>query len=158
MDIEGGRDRFDCGNNICDSEWLAVFCHSYGQVGKIERRVMMLFDFLKDMGNYEERKVDRYDGEEGLCIDTARVSDSKKPFETGIEHPSYNDGKWVIVETYDTKEAAETGHNIWVEKMTAEELPKELVDMSSAEVAELAFEVCGGSRVFVKKELKEKGE
>jgi len=34
VDIEGNRDRFDSRGNIFDSEWLAVFCHSDGQVKK----------------------------------------------------------------------------------------------------------------------------
>ncbi len=110
----------------------------------------MLFDFLKDADNYEDRKVDRYDGKNGLCIDTVRVSDSDKPYETGIKHLSYNDGDWVIVEMYDTKEDAQTGHDIWVKKMTADKLPDELVDMSLAEAATLSFEIGGKSRVYNK--------
>ncbi len=38
VDIEGDRDWLDSRGSIRDSKWLAVFCHSDGQVRKIERR------------------------------------------------------------------------------------------------------------------------
>lgn len=75
-----------------------------------------LFDFLQDFGNHEDRKVDRYH-EGDLFVDTCAVSDSTKPFETGIEHPGYNNGNMVIVELYDTKEEAQKGHDKWLDLM-----------------------------------------
>ena len=39
---------------------------------------------------------------------------------------------------YDTKEAAQKGHNKWVKKMTAKELPKAIKDVSTAGVIKLA--------------------
>lgn len=95
-----------------------------------------MFNFFDMVGNYEERKVDRY--ESGfLVIDTAAVTDSEMPFETAVQHPKYNYGKWVIVETYMTKELAQEGHNRWVGTMTAEQLPDTLTDVSTAGVAQL---------------------
>jgi hypothetical protein len=94
----------------------------------------MLYDFLSMMGNYEARKVDRFE-KGALLVDTALVTDSYDPYETAVAHPAYNNGKWVIVETYKTKEAAQSGHKRWVEIMTADELPKELKDVSTAETS-----------------------
>lgn len=97
-----------------------------------------MLSFLSMAGNYEQRKVANYEGEGGLEIDTAAVTDSRKPYETGILHPQYNSGAWVIVELYDTKEEARAGHDKWVKIMTADILPAALRDVSSCEVAELA--------------------
>ena len=93
-----------------------------------------MFGFMQDVGNYKDRKVDRYeDGD--LFIDTCRVSDSTQPYETGIAHPAYNDDKIVIVEQYANKEEAQAGHNRWIEVMTAETLPSKLQDVSGSTVA-----------------------
>ena len=78
---------------------------------------MGLFDFLEMSGNYEERKVANY-SEGKLVVDTCAVTDSSKPYETGITHPDYKDGDWIVVELYDTKEQALEGHDKWVKKMT----------------------------------------
>jgi hypothetical protein len=87
----------------------------------------MLFgsDFfgINMIGTYEERKVDNTEIN-GVVIDTALVTDSDQPYETGIRHPKYNNGKWVIVEMYNTKREARTGHNKWVEIFSKEELPE----------------------------------
>lgn len=96
-----------------------------------------MFDFFSMADNYEERKVARYDGKNGLCVDTALVTDSEKDYETGITHPSYNEGSWVIVELYDTEEEAKAGHDIWVKRMTGKKLPGQLKDVSSCTIAEL---------------------
>lgn len=95
-----------------------------------------MFNFFNMANDYEERKVARYE-EEGICIDTAAVSDSDQPYETGIQHPGYNDGDWVIVELYPNKKAAQEGHNKWVQIMTAPELPEFLKDVSTANIAKL---------------------
>ena len=95
-----------------------------------------MFDFLNMMGNYEARKVANYQ-EDGLVIDTCAVTDSSMPFETGICHPLYNGGDWIIVELYPDKESAVEGHEKWVGTMTASELPPELRDMSSATLADM---------------------
>ncbi len=95
------------------------------------------------MDNYEQRKVARFDGENGLCIDTAAVTDSRQPYETGIQHPNYKSGGWVIVEMYDFKEEAQKGHDKWVKTMTAETLPKTLKDVSSCDLVELGRAIGG---------------
>ena len=95
-----------------------------------------IFGCFDDFNNRKERKVDNYtDGE--LIVDTCAVSDSDKPFETGIIHPSYADGKWIIVELYDTKEEALAGHVRWVKTMTAKELPRVLEDVSTCFFADI---------------------
>jgi len=88
------------------------------------------------VGNYQDRAIDRYEVD-NVVIDTCSVTDSAQPYETGVRHPNYNDGLYVIVEMYDTKEQARKGHDKWVKIMTAETLPDKLVDVSSATVAEL---------------------
>lgn len=95
-----------------------------------------MLDFFDMMGNYELRAVARFE-QDGLVIDTCAVTDAAQPYETGICHPSYNDGKWIIVELYDTREEAQIGHDKWVKTMTANELPKWLQDVSSAAIAGL---------------------
>lgn len=95
-----------------------------------------MFEFLQDIGNYEERKVARFENESGLLVSTVRVRDSKQPYETAVQYPEYKEGKLVIVATYDTKEQAKNGHEEWVKKMTAEVLPDYLMDVSTAGVAE----------------------
>lgn len=96
-----------------------------------------MFNFFSMAGNYEQRKVDNFEGDNGLVVDTVAVTDSRKSYETGILHPAYNGGDWVIVDLYDTKKEAQAGHDKWVAIMTAEKLPEKLVDVSSAEVADL---------------------
>ena len=95
---------------------------------------MGLFGFVQDMDNYKERVVARFERGD-LVVDTTRVSDSREPYETGIRHPAYNDGRWVIVETYASKVAAQAGHERWVKRMTAAILPAHLRDVSTAETA-----------------------
>lgn len=109
----------------------------------------MLFDFLNDVGNHDERKVDRYKNDT-LTIDTAYVSDGTKPFETAVAHPSYNERKWVIVESYDNKDEAQIGHDRWVRIMTTDP-PTVLVDCCNAEIGVLCQSI-GSTIVFEKGE------
>lgn len=95
-----------------------------------------MFGYLDMLGNYKERKVANYE-KDGLIIDTCLVTDSDKPYETGIIHPNYNGGDWIIVELYNTKKEARVGHNRWVKKMTAKKLPTKLKDVSTSETAKL---------------------
>lgn len=95
-----------------------------------------MFGFLSMAGNYEYRKVARYE-KDGLRVSTARVTDSAHDFETAVAHPAYNEGEIVIVEMYDTKEEAVLGHSRWVKRMTARKLPAQLKDVSTARVAEM---------------------
>ena len=98
----------------------------------------LLLGIMDLADNYEQRKIDRYEAEDGkICVDTCAISDSDKPYETGVKHPRYNDGQWVIVELYDTPEAAQSGHEKWVKVMTADELPEVLSDVSSSAIAKL---------------------
>lgn len=79
---------------------------------------------------YEQRLIARFESAEmpGVIIDTCKVYDGEQNYETGICHPEYNDGDWMIVESYDTAEEAEEGHLKWVRKMTGENLPKTIRD------------------------------
>jgi hypothetical protein len=95
-----------------------------------------MFGFLNMMDNYEQRKVARFE-ESGLIIDTAAVTDSSQPYETGIKHPKYRGGNWIIVELYGSKSVAEAGHEKWVKTMTAKELPKSLKDVSTCDIIQL---------------------
>lgn len=111
-----------------------------------------MFDFFSMAGNYEERVVQN-DVVNGATIDTAAVTDSDQPYETGIQHPQYNGGSWVIVEMYDDKKSALAGHKRWVETFT-KGLPSELEDKATASIAKLLDTVSGdnGWRKRVKAE------
>lgn len=65
------------------------------------------------------------------------MQDTEHLYETGIAHPEYNDGHWVIVEEYDSKEEAAKGHKQWVKRVDTDQLPECLPDVSSAAVASL---------------------
>ena len=93
-----------------------------------------MFDFLLDMGNHDQRKIDNYSAN-GCVVDTCMVSDGNQPFETGVSHPDYGSGKWIIVESYGSPEDAQSGHNQWVSKMTNEPLPEQLIDCKNAEIS-----------------------
>lgn len=103
---------------------------------------MGMFDFFSMADNYEQRKVGRFDADWGF-VSTCEVNDADKPYETAVEHPDYNDGEMVIVETYDTRDEAEHGHARWVDTMTAEVLPETLRDNGSAEIAMMLDAVAG---------------
>lgn len=70
----------------------------------------MFFDFLNDIGNYEQRKIGciRSEDNGGIGVSTAYTSD--EGYETALGdangiHP---------VERYDTREDAVNGHEKWV--------------------------------------------
>ena len=96
-----------------------------------------MFGFLDMIGNYEDRKVDNYQGDNNLEIDTCSVTDGEHDYETAVAHPEYNHGKWVIVEAYDTKDEAQAGHNKWVKKMTGKKLPAKLTDCTNDAISKL---------------------
>lgn len=100
--------------------------------------------FMDMAGNYKERLVANYTNKNNdrIQVDTAAISDSDQPYETGIIHPGYNDGDWIIVEVYDTIKEAKVGHKRWVKKMTARSLPNQLLDVSTAEIA-ILFDTFG---------------
>jgi len=102
-----------------------------------------MFDFIMDLYNYEDRKVDRTE-KGNIIIDTEMVSDGDKPFETGVCHPKYNDGEYIIVEAYDTKGEAQIGHNKWVEIMTIpDNEPEYLMDCCNSKLAQM-IDALGG--------------
>jgi len=113
---------------------------------------MGMFDFMMDEGTYDLRKIDRF--EEGqLIVDTCKVSDGMKPFETAVTHPKYNDGKWIVVQAYTTKEEAQCGHDYWVRTMTNKTLPKSLKDCCNAGISAL-LEAVGGQMDFDRERAK----
>lgn len=90
-----------------------------------------MFSFLLDAGNRESRLI-KNDKVGEATIDTCRVSDGKQPYETGISHPEYDSGQWIIAEAYNTPDAALKGHKKWVKIMSAKKLPKEIPDCNNA--------------------------
>ncbi len=112
-----------------------------------------MFGFMEMMGNYDDRKVDRYDSENGLeMVDTCSVTDGRKPFETAVEHPDYNDGEMIIVECYDTKEEAQKGHNKWAQLIKANNLPYVLTDCRNSEISQMCNEA-GEPMSFERKDI-----
>ena len=103
--------------------------------------------FIRMMGTYELRKIDRFEGEDAdgneFFVSTCSVTDSEAGFETAIAHPEYNDNKIVIVEEYTTRNKAAAGHKRWMKLMLAKKRPARLVDESQCGVAGLCD--CGGS-------------
>lgn len=113
-----------------------------------------MFDFLKDIGTYQDRVVGRSEYDWGF-ISTAYCSDGYRPYETGIKTSEYarqgNDKPlMIIVEAYDTKEEAKAGHDKWVETMKTR--PEYLDDCINCAWAELYNE--GELRQYRKEELK----
>ncbi len=106
-------------------------------MSKLRRKKMSnLFAFFSDAKNYQDRMVDRYQ-KGNLFISTAAVSDGQKPYETAICHPKYNHNKHVIVESYNTSEEAQVGHNKWLKTMLANNLPNCLADCCNATVSQI---------------------
>ena len=105
--------------------------------------------------NYEDRKIDNTEVN-GAIIDTCSVTDTEAGFETAIIHPSYNNGKWIVVEEYYSKDKAIKGHKEWV-KLFEKELPEELKDVSTCEIVKLAGVFgCELNEVHKKDEVKTK--
>lgn len=94
--------------------------------------------------DYEKRKIGRFD-KDGIFISTAAVTDGRDPYETAIEHPEYNNGAMIIVESYKTKKDAKAGHAKWVKKMTSKRLPKSLTDCANSWIQRAI-----GKEVFVR--------
>lgn len=104
-----------------------------------------MFNFINDIGTYETRCVGRDEFEWGF-VSTAAVSDGKQPYETAIEHTSYNSGKMVIVEAYDSRKEAAEGHARWVATMTGDPIPVALADCANSELSDFF----GGGEVFLR--------
>ncbi len=106
-----------------------------------------MFDFFKDIGNYQDRVVGRHDYKYGF-VSTARVSDGKKPYETAIKDNRYQRVEsetrddMCIIENYDNKKEAETGHAKWVSIMT-DKPPKTLKDCNNGGAAAMGEEMFG---------------
>jgi hypothetical protein len=88
-----------------------------------------MFEYLGMMGDYEKRKIENTIVNGGT-IDTARVNDNDKGYETGILHPLYSES-WIIVEEYYSKEDAIVGHAKWV-VFLEKELPPKLIDVGTS--------------------------
>ena len=98
---------------------------------------------IGNMGNYAERAVARWPEGEDWIVDTCRITDSDKPFETAVKHAGYNGGKMVIVEEYKDEESAQKGHDKWVKIMSSDELPERLISVSTCEAAKF-YDAIGG--------------
>ncbi len=89
---------------------------------------------------------------DNLIIDTCEVYDQPSPynFETAVSHRGYNNGEWIIVELYELEADAIIGHKKWVNVMTADNLPEQLVDVSKIIVCQLKdkLEKGEGWRIF----------
>ena len=82
----------------------------------------MVFEFLKDIGNYQDRVIGR-DDINGITISTAFTSD--EGFETALV-----DSKGVHpIERYSSKEEAIVGHKKWKEKM--QKPPKKIIELGA---------------------------
>lgn len=91
-----------------------------------------MFSFFGMIGNYESRKVANNEIN-GAVIDTVAVTDSEQPYETGIKHPNFDNGNWIIVEMYEDEDSAKDGHIKWVD-LFKKGIPKELSDVSTCEL------------------------
>jgi len=81
---------------------------------------------------YEERKVERTEGED-FCVSTAKpFSHNGTKYETAIFSPCYNNGLPVVVENHECEEDARDAHEEWVKIMGRRPLPKVLYDLSSS--------------------------
>jgi len=100
----------------------------------------MILDFLYMQNSYEDRKVIEPHNKDGLFVSTAFVNDGSHPYETAVKHKDYNNGEMVIVQSYDSKDAAQKGHKEWIKLMTSNKKPKELLDCFNSEISQLLGE------------------
>lgn len=94
---------------------------------------------LLGVGNGAHRasnEVWRYEHENEWLVDTCAVIDADHPWETGVRHVKFNGAECIIVEEYDSPEAARTGHDKWVAFMQ-KGTPAVLVDVSTSKVSKL---------------------
>lgn len=102
-----------------------------------------MLNFYNMIGNYSSRLVANNTINNAI-IDTVLVMDSKQPYETGIKHPNYNNGNWVIVELYMTREKAEEGHIKWCDKFSnVDNLPESLDDVNETSLRDLILTSVG---------------
>lgn len=69
-----------------------------------------MFDFLKDLDNYETRKINRLEPEDNFGVGVSTAWTSDEGYETAI----LNNNEAYPVERYKTKKEAEKGHKKWV--------------------------------------------
>lgn len=111
-----------------------------------------MFEYMEMLGNYEDRKIGRWDSEDGLkMVSTCSVTDGREPFETAVQHPSYNNGKMVIVECYSTKKEAVTGHDKWLKLILENNLPSVLTDCQNSKISQM----CGDAECQMSFERKD---
>ena len=70
----------------------------------------MILNLFSMIGNYEDRKVDRFENDL-FTIDTALVTDRELLYETAIAHKDFRGGEWIILGWRSTKEEAQKFHN-----------------------------------------------
>ena len=116
-----------------------------------QRSDSMMFDFLF-AEPYALRRVARDEYEWGF-ISTAAVNDGKHAYETAVAHTGYRESGMVIVEAYDTRAEAESGHARWVATMTAPTLPAELRDCANADIGAIC-EAFGDEMVYRRRDLR----
>lgn len=99
--------------------------------------------------DFDARSVGQLERDDGLMISTVRVPDKyangRTFYQTGVAHPDYTDEiaallglpTFIVVQEYNTAEAALEGHNAWVAKFSApsSEWPSELHDVSTMEAS-----------------------
>jgi hypothetical protein len=105
--------------------------------------------------NYESRKIANWESKDLLSmVDTCSVTDGQKPYETAVQHPEYNGGEMIIVESYDDDISALTGHKKWLKLMQEDKLPRVLTDCCNADISQLIDKV-GGTMSFERDTKKE---
>ena len=73
-----------------------------------------MLNLFSMMGNYEDRKVDRFENDL-FIVDTALVTDRGLSYETAIAHKDFNGGEWIVLGWRSTKEEAQKFHDEMVE-------------------------------------------
>lgn len=84
------------------------------------------FGWLDMVGTYEERKVANYRTND-FVLDTCLVTDRDWIYETAIAHKDFNNGDWIILDGFWSKEDAEMMHKEWIKTFTTD-CPEELTD------------------------------
>lgn len=103
---------------------------------KISSYEFNLENLLRDLSlaadAYKNNNIERivYKSDE-FFIDTCLPTDTGY-WETGISSKNFNDGRWIIVDEYESKKKAESGHKKWIEFMTTS--PKKLTDIHINEI------------------------
>ena len=108
-----------------------------------------LMNFNETDEEFEARKVAVLETE-NLLISTVGVPSAlggRFAFETAVRHDGFSDNV-IIVAAYESREAAAKGHDEWVAKMTAAELPAELEDVGTDFCTEALRAKAGGRLVF----------